>query len=660
MSRRWGEISTIGLTRSILSPSTNCTWFISGNSEDHVTLTFTYIDIYTYRPNTNSSTCDTTFVEVLDGEDEDAPSLGKFCAGTIPPALTSRGSSLVVKLFQRNGVGQGFRATYEISASACGGTLVALEGSFTSPNYPVGYPMNAECIWNVQSSPGNKVLISFRQMAIESSDYCNNDFVEIHEGSSSGTLLGHYCGDSVPGNATAAENIWVLFRSDGEGQAAGFWADYALQHGNELNGSDGEIASPLWPTSGFYSGDFYWRVTVGENMVIRVAFTEFSIGSAPTTQCYDSRISFKIHDGYDETAPTILNQCGQTVPEPVTSTGNVIYIAYKKPVLHGYGSFHLRWSEISPPELQILGSTNITGCGGNFTIGPNNKTTLLSPNYPSPYISNMRCEWYIFTDQLHRVKLKVEDFDVESSASCRYDKVEFYDTADSGDDYVLNSTQCQRTLSGTTLVSKGRSLKIVMVSDASLERPGFNFTISTECGGIIRSMNGEVGRITSPNYGHGNYDHSICFWVLIVRPGRTIKITFNDMNISAPPQGGCTTDYLVLRNGGHPDSPLLGTGRYCGNNKPPDMETSSNRLYVKFLTFSSGGRGFSLTYSEISQRCGGQIMLTEDVREFTFNSPNFNLPPPPYTECEWVISAPPHDAVQIDFLLTFDLTTTFG
>lgn len=59
--------------------------------------------------------------------------------------------------------------------------------------------------------------------------------------------------------------------------------------------------------------------------------------------------------------------------------------------------------------------------------------------------------------------------------------------------------------------------------------------------------NGELGRITSTNYGAGNYQHEICEWFIHVRPGRTVRVTFNDMNIYAPPSGGgCSTDSLVV------------------------------------------------------------------------------------------------------------------
>lgn len=80
----------------------------------------------------------------------------------------------------------------------------------------------------IKASAGNQVQLSFRRFEIETNDFCNTDFVEIHKDGASGPLLGHYCGNDIPSNITAAEQIWILFRSDGEGQAPGFWADYNL------------------------------------------------------------------------------------------------------------------------------------------------------------------------------------------------------------------------------------------------------------------------------------------------------------------------------------------------------------------------------------------------------------------------------------------------
>lgn len=82
------------------------------------------------------------------------------------------------------------------------------------------------------NGPGNRVHLSFRRMDIEATDFCNTDFVEVHEEGPSGPLLGHFCGNEIPGNLTAAQKLWVLFRSDENGQAPGFMADYSLSKHN--------------------------------------------------------------------------------------------------------------------------------------------------------------------------------------------------------------------------------------------------------------------------------------------------------------------------------------------------------------------------------------------------------------------------------------------
>jgi cubilin len=38
---------------------------------------------------------------------------------------------------------------------ACGGHLTSAEGSFTNPGYPLTYPPSTECIWTINTSPGN-------------------------------------------------------------------------------------------------------------------------------------------------------------------------------------------------------------------------------------------------------------------------------------------------------------------------------------------------------------------------------------------------------------------------------------------------------------------------------------------------------------------------
>lgn len=44
---------------------------------------------------------------------------------------------------------------------ACGGAFHMAEGTLDSPGYPEVYPSNVECVWNIVSSPGNRLQLSF-------------------------------------------------------------------------------------------------------------------------------------------------------------------------------------------------------------------------------------------------------------------------------------------------------------------------------------------------------------------------------------------------------------------------------------------------------------------------------------------------------------------
>lgn len=103
-----------------------------------------------------------------------------------------------------------------------------------------------------------------------------------------------------------------------------------------------------------------------------------------------------------------------------------------------------------------------------------------------------------------------------------------------------------------------------------------------------------------------------------------------------------------MRNGIFPDSPPLGSGKYCGSEKPPNLLTTSNYASVKYRG-TKAARGFTLFYDEISQECGGQIILTESAPSTVLQSPNYPQIPFPHTECTWTILGIPGERIKIDF-----------
>lgn len=57
----------------------------------------------------------------------------------------------------------------------------------------------------------------------------------------------------------------------------------------------------------------------------------------------------------------------------------------------------------------------------------------------------------------------------------------------------------------------------------------------------------------------------------------------------------CAYDYLEVRDGNSESSPLL--GRFCGYDKPDDIKSSSNQLWMKFVSDGSVNKaGFAANF----------------------------------------------------------------
>ena len=125
--------------------------------------------------------------------------------------------------------GVGFRALYSVEDAACGGELTSSEGRIASPGFPENYPDGAECVWTVDSAPGNRVGLNFISLDIEESANCNKDYVEVHKDGPHGPLEGRFCGQNIPSNLTAADRLWIKFNSDRENTGTGFVAQFNLR-----------------------------------------------------------------------------------------------------------------------------------------------------------------------------------------------------------------------------------------------------------------------------------------------------------------------------------------------------------------------------------------------------------------------------------------------
>lgn len=68
------------------------------------------------------------------------------------------------------------------NSGTCGGILKAMNGSFTSPNFPQEYPPNKRCVWEVVGPKNHQIFLNFTQFSLEGMKYaCAYDFVLVEK-----------------------------------------------------------------------------------------------------------------------------------------------------------------------------------------------------------------------------------------------------------------------------------------------------------------------------------------------------------------------------------------------------------------------------------------------------------------------------------------------
>nr|XP_014268202.2 cubilin [Maylandia zebra] len=616
-------------------PNQNCSWIIRAQEPlNHVTLSFTDFDLEMIFAN-----CSHDFLEILDGDNYDSPTIGRYCGSEIPHPVTSFSNSLVVKFISDQSYSRkGFRAAYSGSTSSCGGDLVMETGAFNSPNYPDAYPPNVECVWTIRSSPGNRIQLSFITFQLQGDSDCQNDYLEIREGNATGPLVDRFCGNSLPSNYTSviAHIMWVKFVSDASVSGAGFRATFSHLYGVDVTGESGQIASPLYPRTYPNNADYHWTVTVDGDSYIQIRFLDMDIEDL--YDCYYDHL--KIFDGPSIHYYPIGTFCGLNLPPPVRSLGSTVTVQFKSDAVLGGKGFLLEWTAIQnsgPPPTITPGA-----CGGMLMTGET-PGFLYSPGWPENYPPNQECTWLIRSPD-STVELTILSLDIEDSHTCYFDSVVVRDGATSQSPVLANV--CGRDHPGS-LHSTGDSMYIHFSSDGSISGQGFNASYSKGCGGLLHV---DRGVMSTPNYPQNYRPGLDCSWHVMVTPGFRISATFQTpFQIQGFGTGCSTGDYLELRNGPDGSSPLLG-GRLCGSSPPSVLQTTDNHLFIHFVSDASNeASGFKLVFEAHSQGCGGFIEVNDNDPPGYITSPNYPQNYPQNIDCIWVITVPNGEAVQIDF-----------
>ncbi|CAG9759987.1 unnamed protein product [Ceutorhynchus assimilis] len=593
-------------------------------------------------------------MKLYNGPLDDSPLIGKYCATKLPPSITTDGSALHIKIFRA----MDLFATYSVLDNHCGGDLQNDGGYIATPGWPKSYPANAQCSWTIAMGPGNTINLNFVEFNIPESEHCNTDFVEIRESNATGKLLGVFCGTNSAPNISAIGTLYLMFKSSdlGVGEVStnrGFYVEFATTSENHLSGPEGYIGNRHYPnpipasTYGYHS----WLITTNSSTIIELTFLEFFFEINSGGGCFGN--SLKVYDGMDANAPLVKEFCGSDSPDSILSTSNMMYVSLDFYAARVNAKFLLKWKELSKVNGKTATSNKTQSvCGYAYKLEGQTNVSLTSPGYPTGYKPNLNCEWIYEIDPQYHLRLRIIDLNFGGFGGnriCTYSDVLIVHTkANQDEEWRLVQEICTPSNISNDLIG-ANFLKVEFRTNKYLNGTGFQAIIFGDCGGTLTEPNGVI--TFDSDHAHG----WTCQWNISVRTGRTIKLHFEEFDLSASNANSCRS-FVIVRNGKFPDSPFLGIGKFCGPEAPPDMESSSNHLYIKY----SGTvrlKGFKLKYSEVSFDCDSNIRLSSEETSVEITSPNYPNIPQAHSECTWIIRAPSGESLRVDFLERFDIST---
>uniref|UniRef100_H2ZHT6 Metalloendopeptidase n=1 Tax=Ciona savignyi TaxID=51511 RepID=H2ZHT6_CIOSA len=315
---------------------------------------------------------------------------------------------------------------------------------------------------------------------------------------------------------------------------------------------------------------------------------------------------------------------------------------------------------------------NCPTCGRTLQTTTGNIT---SPNWPAAYPAYSDCEWRISVTPGEKIVMDFTSLNVFRSRGCWYDYIEIRDGH--WERSPLIGRYCGTSLP-PQITSTDSRIWMKFRSTSNYNGNGFRLRYEAVCGGNIRKNSGQI---QSPNYPDDYRPGKECIWSVVVDEGFQVGLSFQAFKVER--HDTCAYDYLEVRDGPSADSELI--GRFCGSDRPDDIEATGNTLWIKFVSDASVNKaGFAASFFkerdecadsnggcqqqcvntlgsfkcgcypgyELSRdgvtceaACGGYVTTSDG--EIT--SPNWPREYPTNKQCIWQIVAPPQHKITIEF-----------
>uniref|UniRef100_A0A674ETW4 CUB and Sushi multiple domains 3 n=1 Tax=Salmo trutta TaxID=8032 RepID=A0A674ETW4_SALTR len=457
----------------------------------------------------------------------------------------------------------------------CGSNLQGPAGTFTSPNFPIQYESNAQCVWILTATNPNKVIqINFEEFDLEIA----YDTLTIGDGGEVGdpkTILQVLSGSFVPDLIVSmTHQMWLHLQSDESVGSIGFKINF-----KEIDKeSCGDPGTPLY---GIREGDSFLN---GGILRFECQFGFELIGER-TIACQNNNqwsanipmCIFPCLSNFTAPMGTVLSP---DYPEGYSNNMNCVWLILSEPgsrIHLAFNDFDLEapYDFLTVKDGELLDATVL----GRFS----------GAEYPSHLDSNTN---------ILRLEFQADHSMAGRGFNITYSTFGHNECPDPGipinarrfgDNFQLGSSISVICEDGF-IKTQGAQTITCELDNGKVMWSGPIPKCEAPCGGHFSSPSGVILSPGWPGYYKGSLS---CEWVIETEPGRSIKITFDKF------QTELGYDFLEIHDGPNLLSPLVGS--FNGTQVPQFLFSSTNHLYMLFTTDNSrSNSGFKIIYESVT------------------------------------------------------------
>ncbi|CAG0891432.1 unnamed protein product [Darwinula stevensoni] len=443
----------------------------------------------------------------------------------------------------------------------------------------------------------------------------------------------------------------------------------------------GKLLSPTYPGAYPKGLNCSYRFQGDKDQRIRLEFRDFDLFYGGPHCPFDY---VRVYDGLETSAPLVGTYCGQRRNLVIySSTENLLITLTTMERMadaqnRGFSGLY-EFSEVIA-RLDFItqsGGEHIRGtqCDQKVLSGKETNGSVVSPNWPLPYMTNIICRYFIYgmqdSQNLERVRLEFKDFWMpDTDGKCSETSLKVYMR---GQEETMEYDKPDHVLCGEKrpagIVSEGPRMLLIFSSGQGKGFFKAAYRFETEyqipgtaapdgsCRFTYRSTSAMQGDFNSPRHPTNYPPNLLCTYLFLPGKDEQVRLIFDifvvDPIITAFGKE-CRNDWLEVWNV-YQDNTTRLVGRWCGKRAPGPIQSNVGAVALKVILNTDGdgvSSGFKARYvfeklKPLFKDCGGNLSKVESG---VITSPGW---PGQYNAvaqtCTWYIHARPGHRLLLHF-----------